>query len=77
MNKLTTHHTVQDGWTIHIYSSDRRLLCSLDPSHGWALAVGGILGVVVALVGFSASSPCLATQESTTPTHLTAPLQVD
>jgi hypothetical protein len=45
-----------EGWAVQVYSSDRRLICSLDPSHGWAFLLGLLLGIVPVLIGINASS---------------------
>lgn len=37
---------MNQGWIVNIYGGDRRLLCSLEPSHAWAFAVGLIVGGV-------------------------------
>lgn len=38
---------INEGWAVHVYAGDRRLLCSFNPSHGWlflaGLAIGGLL----------------------------------
>jgi hypothetical protein len=51
MSKVSNQlqETLDNGWSVQIYSCDRRLLCSLYPSHGWALLVGIISGFVIAL----------------------------
>jgi len=38
MQKLNQNleHRPTDGWIVHIYTGNRRLLCALDPSHGWS-----------------------------------------
>ncbi|MGB3138614.1 MAG: hypothetical protein WBG38_03035 [Nodosilinea sp.] len=51
MNKL--HHTTQEGWAVHIYDCDRRLLCTLEPSHGWTFVAGLALGLTVAVIGYN------------------------
>lgn len=67
--------TFQDGWSVQVYGGDRRLLCSLYPSHAWAFAAGVLLGFVIALVGLQAqSSTSLPPSE---PSRISAPLNVD
>jgi hypothetical protein len=38
---------INEGWAVHVYAGDRRLLCSFNLSHCWffliGLAVGGLL----------------------------------
>jgi hypothetical protein len=48
---LPHSQNVNEGWAIHIYGSNRRLLCTLDPSHGWSMLAGLALGAIVT-VGF-------------------------
>jgi len=50
MHKLSP--PAQEGWAIHIYSRDRHLLCTLDPSHCWTFIAGLALGLTVAVVGY-------------------------
>ncbi|MGB3495163.1 MAG: hypothetical protein WBA57_20710 [Elainellaceae cyanobacterium] len=44
---------VNEGWSVIVYSGDRRLLCSLHPSHGWMFAIGIVVGFLVAVIGYS------------------------
>lgn len=76
MHKL--QHNTQEGWAIHVYNCDRRLLCTLEPSHGWAFAAGLTLGLVVAVIGYNLPESS-TTAEPSRPysEHLTAPLQID
>jgi hypothetical protein len=30
-----------EGWMVQVYGSNRRLLCALEPSHGWIFLIGG------------------------------------
>ncbi len=56
MNKTPVQlkEKVSSGWSLQLYSGDRRLLWSLDPSHAWTLLIGGIVGFSSALLlGFS------------------------
>lgn len=50
MRKLDKEDIVNEGWSVQIFSGDRRLLCSLEPSHGWVFLLGFILGGLVAAV---------------------------
>jgi hypothetical protein len=69
--------SLETGWTIHIYNRQRKLLCTLNPSHGWSFATGTVIGLLLAVVGFNLSMP----QISNSPVHelapVTAPLQLD
>jgi hypothetical protein len=61
------------GWSVQIYSSDRRLLCSLEPSHAWGFLVGISVGVVLALVGTQHLHTQPQTSTTTTPSTTTIP----
>lgn len=88
MTKTTDllQQSIDGGWSIQIYSRDRRLLCSLYPSHGWVLLVGVALGFMFALVSVNdrpvpqadstAEVPEAPNSESR-PTPLTIPFQLD
>jgi hypothetical protein len=45
--ELNTH------WMIHIYDRNRRLRCSLDPSHGWSFLSGTLVGLLLAVLGIN------------------------
>ncbi|PZO39558.1 MAG: hypothetical protein DCF21_07555 [Leptolyngbya sp.] len=75
MHKLSP--PAQEGWAIHIYSRDRNLLCSLEPSHLWAFAAGAALGLLVAVIGYNLPSAPLPTAPVPPPADFTAPLQID
>ena len=77
MNKAPKHlqEDINIGWSIQIYSHDRRLLCSLYPSHGWVFLFGITLGVLVTLLGLSGHLHIHPA--SSTPTPSEAPLDVD
>lgn len=48
MKKLQT--PIDEGWSVHIYDRQRRLLCALEPSHGWIFLLGCLFGVVLAII---------------------------
>ncbi|MEL6222372.1 MAG: hypothetical protein AAFR31_07005 [Cyanobacteria bacterium J06627_8] len=48
MKKLQS--PVDEGWSVHIYDRQRRLLCALEPSHGWIFFLGCIFGLLLAIV---------------------------
>ena len=64
-----------EGWAVQVYGSNRRLLCVLEPSHGWTFLVGCGVGLLLSVIWFNAarySSPV----EPTAPTEVPA-FQVD
>ncbi|WP_205371073.1 hypothetical protein [Thermoleptolyngbya sp. PKUAC-SCTB121] len=56
MKKLPDQVT-DGGWSVQVYSGDRRLLCSLDPSHIWMLMLGIFLGLVMGISWVRVSPP--------------------
>ncbi len=58
-----------EGWLVHVYSGDRRLLCVLEPSHAWMFLLGCGLGILLALGWFNLAkhSPSPTYTPSTTP----------
>ncbi|MGB3310385.1 MAG: hypothetical protein WBG32_04530 [Nodosilinea sp.] len=65
------HSTSQEGWAIHVYDCDRHLLFTLQPSHGWMLLLGMVLGFTIAIAGHVPS----ATPNAIDSTPDAAPLQ--
>lgn len=64
-----------EGWIVQVYGSNRRLLCVLEPSHGWIFLAGCCMGLLLSVIWFNAarySSPA----EPIAPTEAPA-LQVD
>lgn len=53
MNKLSTpsHEKNNFGWSIQLYSGDRRLLFCLYPSHAWIFIIGLSLGYIIPFLG--------------------------
>ncbi len=39
-----------EGWSIHVYDSDRHLCCTIEPSHGWALGIGVGAGILISVL---------------------------
>lgn len=76
MRKL--EERVDEGWMVHIYGRNRRLLCALEPSHGWSflLGVGAGLILTTILVNVYPRSSPQSTIPSTQPAESPA-LQVD
>lgn len=56
-----------EGWSVQVYSGDRRLLCVLESSHVWTFLLGCSFGLLLALGWFNLArySPP-ATYEPTT-----------
>lgn len=70
MKKLPDQVT-DGGWSVQVYSGDRRLLCSLDPSHVWMLMLGIFLGLVMGISWVRVSPPAEAEwNDPTEPTVL-------
>ena len=42
-----------EGWFVQVYGQNRRLLCVLEPSHGWICLLGRVVGMVLAVVWFN------------------------
>jgi hypothetical protein len=47
---LHTKSNTNEGWAVQIYGSNRRLLCVLDPSHGWVFLFGCVFGLLVSVI---------------------------
>lgn len=50
MNKTRMKPSIDEGWAVHVYDSDRRLRFTLEPSHIWAFIWGIGVGLLVAIV---------------------------
>lgn len=70
---------LDQSWIIHVYGPNRRLVCTLDPSHGWVFAVGLVLGLMVGVgaSSHSATTPPTHSQAPANSSTLEAPLQLD
>ncbi|MGB2924926.1 MAG: hypothetical protein WBB82_06480 [Limnothrix sp.] len=78
MNKLSTPSLEQKdfGWSIQLYSGDRRLLFCLDPSHAWIFVIGLFLGYIIPFLGLGTNHQI--TEQSPPPESAQpAMLQVD
>ncbi|MGG6297430.1 hypothetical protein ACQ4M4_23800 [Leptolyngbya sp. AN02str] len=64
-----------EGWVVQVYGSNRRLLCVLEPSHGWMFLIGCAVGLLVSVIWVNAARYSLPL-EPTPPTELPA-LKVD
>ncbi|MEA5537250.1 hypothetical protein [Crocosphaera sp. XPORK-15E] len=45
--------TIDEGWSVQIYDGKRRLICSLEPSHGWLFSGGCLMGFLLAIILFN------------------------
>ncbi|MDA0673012.1 MAG: hypothetical protein O3C67_04810 [Cyanobacteria bacterium] len=78
MPKLdTTPIETTEGWMVQVYDRDRRLICLIEPSHGWAFFFGCLLGFLVTAVGFSRANPSTPVSTTTPEAPVVAPLQVE
>ncbi|PSN17343.1 hypothetical protein C7271_18235 [filamentous cyanobacterium CCP5] len=39
-----------EGWVVQVYGSNRRLLCVLEPSHGWIFLIGCGVGLLLSVI---------------------------
>ena len=80
MNKFESKQSkpkldTDEGWVVQVYGSNRRLLCVLEPSHGWIFLVGCCLGLLLSVIWINTarySSPVEPSPPTEAPT-----LQVD
>jgi len=78
MNRLNQKLSDNVGWAINIYGGDRRLLCTLDPSHAWAFLTGIFLGACLMLAGLQSDATATPqTQVDAERSTNSAPLSVD
>ncbi len=80
MNKFESSQSqpkldTDEGWVVQVYGSNRRLLCVLEPSHGWLFLSGCAVGLLLSVIWINVArySPPL---EPTPPTEPSI-LQVD
>lgn len=80
MNKFESKQSqlnldTNEGWVVQVYNSNRRLLCVLDPSHGWVFLTGCCAGLLLSVIWFNMArhSPPI---EPTLPTE-TPSFQID
>lgn len=80
MHKFGSRHSqpkldTNEGWVVQVYGSNRRLLCVLEPSHGWLFLFGCGFGLLLSVIWINVTrySPPL---ESTPPAEPPA-FQVD
>ncbi len=55
MKKL--QNPVDEGWSVHIYDRQRRLLCALESSHIWTFLLGCTFGLLLAVVWGNLAQP--------------------
>ncbi len=65
----------REGWSVHIYDRNRRLLCALEPSHAWLFLGGCAVGVLLAIGWVNLAQGSHAVERTTPQT--TPLLQVD
>ena len=75
MNKQEQELRSLGGWAINIYGSDRRLLCSLNPSHCWSLLTGLLVGMMLAFASIRCEPSRAGSSSEITPNP--APLYID
>ncbi|MEM9006710.1 MAG: hypothetical protein AAGE59_24685 [Cyanobacteria bacterium P01_F01_bin.86] len=39
-----------EGWVVQVYGGNRRLICVLEPSHGWIFLIGCGVGLLLAVI---------------------------
>jgi hypothetical protein len=64
-----------EGWVVQIYGRNRRLLCVLDPAHGWSFLTGCCVGLLLSAIWINVARHRPAI-EVTSPTE-TPVLQID
>lgn len=74
-----TKETVEfnEGWVIHVYGRDRRLLCSLEPSHCWMFVAGLALGALLMATWVRGEPSSAQPEMSPIEVPAPAPLAVD
>ncbi|MEL6222375.1 MAG: hypothetical protein AAFR31_07020 [Cyanobacteria bacterium J06627_8] len=76
-NRDSGYSPVNEGWSVVVYNGDRRLLCSLHPSHGWIFAIGLGLGCVLGIIWTSLSFNAVPTTLPLESPASSAPMQID
>lgn len=74
-HNLPHPHDLDEGWIVHIYGNNRRLLCTLNPSHGWSMVAGLVLGIGLTASCTNLNNATPASNSATQP--MQAPLSVD
>jgi len=71
--KLPTNFVnTSEGWLVQVYSSDRRLLCVIEPSHAWTFLLGCGFSLLLAVGWFNlaSKSPSTTYEPATTPSEV-------
>ncbi|MGK7913289.1 MAG: hypothetical protein AB4050_17685 [Synechococcus sp.] len=58
MNKFESRRSqpkldANKGWIVQVYGGNRRLLCVLEPSHGWIFLIGCSVGLLLSVIWFN------------------------
>lgn len=69
--------TLRRGWAIDAYDSNQHLLFTLKPSYSWVMLASAIVGLAMAVLGFTLVSSYSAAPPTGETATITAPLQVD
>lgn len=80
MNNFESRHSPpklekEEGWIVQVYSSNRRLLCVLEPSHGWTFLIGCVFGLLLSIIWINIARP--TPPPEITPAMDSPQLQVD
>ncbi len=73
----TLPEVARTGWSIQVYSGDRRLLCSFEPSHAWLFAAGFGAGFLLALLSTGHLHAPTTVSESPAADAINAPFDLD
>ncbi|NJN29626.1 MAG: hypothetical protein HC824_03600 [Synechococcales cyanobacterium RM1_1_8] len=66
------------GWIVQIYGSNRRLLCVLEPSHGWIFLTGCCMGLLLSITWINVARHSIPVKPSAPAAPTKAPaFQVD
>lgn len=60
MNQFESKQTrlkldTDEGWVVQVYGGNRRLLCVLEPSHGWIFLIGCSVGLLLSVIWINAT----------------------
>ncbi|MBF2048838.1 MAG: hypothetical protein IGS54_15995 [Elainella sp. C42_A2020_010] len=76
MRKLTgSQLDVNEGWAVHVYGGDRRLLCSFGSSHCWLFVLGLVAGGLLTAASIRCEPSSADTSSFSAPKQ--APLAID
>jgi hypothetical protein len=77
VTKNLENSSTNEGWSIQVYSGDRRLLCSLGSGHLWMFVAGFVAGFLIAAGSFQTERSPTTPLQSVDPERPAAPLEVD